>query len=78
MEDYLGSLRTKHLSVWLSDKEWAEWVEYIKSIGVEPAWPAGRWPEEKLKKLGGCGVVYLKDPDGILIEVQENYTPDLY
>jgi hypothetical protein len=37
-----------------------------------------RWPEEMLGKPGGCGVIYITDPDDIRVEIQEEFLPGEY
>ena len=75
--DYLSSLGTKHLCLYVDDKDLAPLTEYLESKNVE-FWVKHHWPEEATGKPGGCGVIYIKDPDGILIEIQQSYTPGEY
>lgn len=69
--DYFGTLGTKHLSLWVSDEDFAGLQAYLESKNVD-FFEKVRLPEELVKKPGGCGVMYIKDPDGIFIEIQEN------
>lgn len=75
--DYFSSLGTKHLCLYVDDKDLAPLTEYLESKNVE-FWVKHHWPEEATGKPGGCGVIYIKDPDGILIEIQQSYTPGEY
>jgi len=77
VQDYLGSLGTKHLCLYVDDKDLAPLTEYLESKNVE-FWVKHHWPEEQTEKPGGCGVIYIKDPDGILIEIQQSFTPGEY
>jgi len=77
MGDYLGSLGTKHLSLWTTDEEFATLVTYLESKKAD-FMVKHRWPEEQVGKPGGCGVIYIKDPDGIPIEIQEDFRAGEY
>ena len=77
MDDYLGSLGTKHLSLYVEDHVLAPLTEYLESKKVD-FWVKHHWPEEVTERPNGCGVIYIKDPDGVLIEIQQNFTPGEY
>jgi catechol 2,3-dioxygenase-like lactoylglutathione lyase family enzyme len=77
MKDYLGSLGTKHLCLWVKNEEFEPLAAYFESKGVE-FMVRGRHPESVVGKPGGEGVMYIKDPDGIPIEIQEEIWPEQY
>jgi catechol 2,3-dioxygenase-like lactoylglutathione lyase family enzyme len=83
-EQYRNTLGTKHLCLTLPDDQYELVWKYLADKGVEftvggPA--AGNAPvhaEKLLGKPGGLKVMYFKDPDDILIEINASYTPELY
>lgn len=77
MEDYLGSLGTKHLCLYTADKDFYPLREYLESKNID-FWVKHHWTKEDTGKPGGVGVIYIKDPDGILIEIQQSYAPGEY
>jgi catechol 2,3-dioxygenase-like lactoylglutathione lyase family enzyme len=78
VENYLGCLGTKHLCLYVDkDEEIGPLTEYLESKNVE-FWVKHHWPEEATERPNGCSVIYIKDPDGILIEIQQNFTPGEY
>jgi len=77
VEEYLGSLGTKHLCLYVDDADFAPLTAYLESKKVE-FWVKHHWSEAATGKPNGCGVIYVKDPDGILIEIQQSYTPGEY
>lgn len=77
LEDYLGTIGTKHLSLYVEDEVLKPLTEYLESKKVE-FWVKHHWPEEVTERPNGCGVIYIKDPDGVLIEIQQNFTPGEY
>ena len=72
MEEHMGSLGTKHLCLYVDDDDLGPLTAYLESKNVE-FWVKHHWPEESTGKPNGCGVIYIKDPDGILIEIQQLY-----
>lgn len=77
MEYYFRSLGTKHLCLSVPNEEFEALRQFIFKKGITVAVDC-RWPEEKVKKPGGEGVLYITDPDGILIELEEAQTPGEY
>jgi catechol 2,3-dioxygenase-like lactoylglutathione lyase family enzyme len=77
VKDYLGSLGTKHLCLYVRTEDFEPLKTYWEGKSVN-FWVKHRWPEEQVQKPGGCGVVYITDPDGIVIEIQEEFTPGEY
>ena len=77
VEDYLGSLGTKHLCLYVDDADLAPLTQYLEARGEE-FWVKHHWSPEATGKPTGCGVIYIKDPDGILVEIQQSYTPGEY
>jgi catechol 2,3-dioxygenase-like lactoylglutathione lyase family enzyme len=77
LDDYWASLGTKHLCFWVKSEEFEPVAAYLESKGVEfmVRW---RHPESTVGKPGGEGVMYIKDPDGIPIEIQEEIWPEKY
>lgn len=77
-DDYLKSLGTKHLCLYVEDGELKPLTEYLESKDVD-FWVKGhKWSKDQCGKPSGCGVIYIKDPDGILIEIQESFSPGEY
>ncbi len=77
MEEYNGSLGTKHISFHVKTKDFGPLKDYLKSKGIDFTADA-RWSEEYVVKPEGIGVIYFNDPDGIPIEITEWYTPGEY
>lgn len=75
--DYLGSLGTKHLCLYIDDAEFDDLKKYLEDKNCEFA-VKHYWTEEETEKPDGCKVIYIKDPDGIWIEIQQSYTPGEY
>jgi catechol 2,3-dioxygenase-like lactoylglutathione lyase family enzyme len=77
MADYLGTLGTKHLCLYVRDAEFEGLKKYLEDKGANFT-VKHRWTEEQTEKPGGCGVIYITDPDGIWIEIQEEFAPGEY
>ena len=75
--DYWASIGTKHLCLWVKNEEFEPLAAYFQAKGVEFMVKA-RHSEETVGKPGGEGVMYIKDPDGIPIEIQEEIWPEKY
>lgn len=56
LPDYFSSLGTKHLCLYVDDKDLATLTAHLESKNVE-FWVKHHWPEEATGKLGGVGVI---------------------
>lgn len=78
MPEYLGSLGTKHLCLYVKDGTLDELTKFYEEKGVDFMVKDTTWPPELCGKPTGCKVIYICDPDGIPIEIQEEFTPGEY
>ncbi|MDR1619405.1 MAG: VOC family protein [Clostridiales bacterium] len=78
MKDYLGTLGTKHLCLYVEDGQLVPLTKYLEDKGVKFMVKDHTWPKELTEKPDGCRVIYIYDPDGILIEIQETFKPGEY
>lgn len=78
VEDYLTSLGTKHLCLWVEDGQLEPLTAYLEERNVDFWVKNHKWTKEQCGKPTGCGVIYVKDPDGVLIEIQESFLPGEY
>lgn len=85
MKDYLGSLGTKHICYYVDHAEYGALKAHLKAMGCNMPVDI-RWPNDQsatpLKPLTvdadpetSGGVIYITDPDGIWIEIIEEYYP---
>ncbi len=85
LENYFGNLGTKHICLSVPGDEFLELKEHLNSKGAKVIIDI-RWPLDQrvgpIKPLAtdadpetSHGVLYVVDPDGIWIEVVEDYTP---
>lgn len=77
MENYWWNLGTKHINFSIPREQFEEFSDWLFDNEVDVL-VDGKHEEEACGKPGGCRVIYLLDPDGILIEVTEDYTPGEY
>jgi len=61
----------------LEDKDFEPLKAFLKSKNVNFT-VEHRWPKELVVKPEGCGVIYIADPDGIPIEIQEEFRAGEY
>ena len=78
MENYIGELGVKHICLYVKNGELEGLTKYFEEKGCTFMVKDFRWPKEICGKPEGCGVVYIFDPDGIPVEIQEEYTPGEY
>lgn len=78
IKSYFKTLGTKHFCLCVPDEEFEAVREFMYSRNDVTVTVDTRWPEEKTKKPGGEGVIYIADPDGIEIEIEEIQTPGEY
>jgi lactoylglutathione lyase len=76
-KDYDGTLGTKHISFYVNNKDFEPLKAFLKSKGIQLT-VEHRWTEKYVVNPAGIGVIYFYDPDGIPIEVHEEYTPGEY
>ena len=76
-ENYGGTLGTKHICFYVEDKDFEPLKAFLKSKNVNFT-VEHRWPKELVVKPEGCGVIYIADPDGIPIEIQEEFRAGEY
>lgn len=76
-EDYHGQMGTKHLCFWVEDEDFEPLIQHLQEHNVTIVVNT-RHPEEICGKPGGNGVLYVADPDGILIEITDKYLPDIH
>ena len=77
MDTYNGELGTKHLCFWVEDEDFEPLVKHLQEKNV-PIIVNTRHPEEVCGKPGGNGVLYIADPDGILIEIVDKFFPEIH
>lgn len=85
VEAYLGGIGTKHVSFWVGHDEYKRMQEHVRAKGariiIDVRWPNDQsqnpvrplGPDADPKTTGG--VTYIVDPDGIWIEIIEEYWP---
>jgi catechol 2,3-dioxygenase-like lactoylglutathione lyase family enzyme len=84
---YIGSLGTKHVCFWVGHEDYRKMQEHCVAKGAKPIIDV-RWPndqsENPVRPLGADadpktsgGVTYVVDPDGIWIEIMEEYWPGI-
>ncbi len=78
MDDYLEKNGAKHICMYVKDGELEKLNEHLAARGANFMVRDWRWPREICGKPNGCGVTFVFDPDGIPIEIQEEYTPGEY
>ncbi len=76
-EAYWGTLGTKHLCLYAKDDEFEKIRSYLRSKKVTFT-VEHKWDEKFNRKPGGCRVIFILDPDGTPIEIQDTFTPELY
>jgi catechol 2,3-dioxygenase-like lactoylglutathione lyase family enzyme len=85
MDNYLGTYGTKHVCFYVAHNEFKalrnHLIENKAKVVVDCRWPNAQTaevirplPPEADPETSG-GVMYVMDPDGILVEVQEEYYP---
>ena len=77
LESYWGSLGTKHISLYVDKKDFEPLKAFLKSKNVNFT-VEHRWTEEYSGKPDGCAVIFITDPDGIPIEIQEDFRAGEY
>lgn len=77
MDEYFWGLGTKHINFSIPRENFEEFSDWLFDNEVQTL-VDGAHSEEACGKPGGCRVIYLLDPDGILIEVTEDYHPGEY
>lgn len=76
-DTYWGTLGTKHLCLFTRDEEFEKLRDYLKAKKVTFT-IEHKWDEKFNRKPGGCRVIFILDPDGTPIEIQDTFTPELY
>lgn len=76
-EQYWKTYGTKHLCLYVADEDWDKMIAHLESKGVE-IFVRAEHPPEKLSKPTSTKVIFLNDPDGNRVEVQQTFTPGDY
>ena len=85
MKDYLGSLGTKHICYYVNHDQYETLKAHLKEKGAKMPVDI-RWPNDQAQgpvrplpvdadPHTSGGVIYITDPDGIWIELMEEYYP---
>ncbi len=75
---YWKTYGTKHVSLWVDDKGQFDTLrDYLKAKGVQVVVEAVHPPEKTQKPIPNK-VMFILDPDGTSVEIQESYTPGEY
>ena len=74
---YWKTYGTKHLSLCVDAGGFDTLRDYLKEKGV-PVVVEAVHPPEKLQMPTPCKVMFVLDPDGNRVEIQEKYTPGEY
>lgn len=74
---YWKTYGTKHLSVCVADEDFEPLAAYLEEKGVEVIVRANH-PTEVTGKPGDAKVLFVNDPDGNRVEIQQAYTPGEY
>lgn len=76
-DQYWGTLGTKHVCICTTDEDFEPLVEHLKENGVEFTM-RHKWEYPVTSKRNGNKVAFVLDPDGNIVEIQEDFTPELY
>ena len=77
LEHYNGELGVKHICFSVKDEDFDAMEQHLKEHGVSILM-SGRHPQEICKKPGGSRTMFFADPDGIQIELMDDYHPERY
>ena len=75
--EYWKTYGTKHISLYTKDEDFDTLRDYLKEKGVSVVVEAEH-PSEKTKKPGTSKVMFVLDPDGTSVEIQQSFTPGEY
>lgn len=76
-DQYWSTLGTKHICICTTDEDFEPLIKHLEENGV-PFTMRHYWPYPITSKPNGNKVAFILDPDGNLIELQEDFTPELY
>jgi catechol 2,3-dioxygenase-like lactoylglutathione lyase family enzyme len=76
-EHYWHEYGTKHVSLAVKDDEFDDLIKYLESKNAKITIRAQHTPE-KLGRPTPYKVIFVDDPDGNTVEVQQTYTPGEY
>lgn len=76
-QHYWHEYGTKHLCLWVEDEDWDTLIAYLEEKGVEITVRAEHEPE-KLGKPTSTKVIFINDPNGNTIELQQSFRPGEY
>lgn len=76
-DQYWGTLGTKHICICCSDEDFEPLIAHLEENGVQFTM-RHTWPYPITSKPNGNKVAFILDPDGNIIELQEDFTPELY
>ncbi len=74
---YWKTYGTKHVSLFVDTGDFETLRDYLKEKGVSIVVEAEH-PPEKLQRPEPCKVMFILDPDGTTVEIQESFTPGEY
>lgn len=76
-EAYWKTYGTKHVCLYTKDEDFDTLRDYLKEKRVQFIVEATH-PPEKLNKPTACKVMFILDPDGTRVEIQQSFTPGEY
>ena len=76
-EHYWHEYGTKHLCLYVEDEDWEPLLEHLEKNGVEITVRAEHAPE-KLGKPTSTKVIFINDPNGDTIELEQSFRPGEY
>ncbi|MCH3916797.1 MAG: VOC family protein [Spirochaetia bacterium] len=87
MENYFGTLGTKHIGLYVRHEDFLNLKAHLKAEGANIVVDT-RWPNDQFGDLieplpatadpkESSGVIFITDPDGIWIEIMEEYYPGI-
>lgn len=76
-EHYWHEYGTKHVCLYVKDDEFDTLVKHLEDKGVKITIRA-QHPPELLHRPAPCKVIFIDDPDGNTVEIEQSYTPGEY
>lgn len=76
-EHYNGEYGTKHFCFYVADEYFDPMVSYLEEQGVDIVIRAEHEPE-RMGKNKSTKVIFITDPDGNMIEIQQTFNPGEY
>lgn len=75
---YWKEYGTKHICLYTADDEFDTLVKYLEEKGVTITIRAEHSAEKFTGRGANCKVVFIDDPDGNTIEIEQSFTPGEY